>query len=244
MDSGKAVKRLSENTYFSLEYRDDGVFFSVSPSEDGLSKDDELNILNYIRRKEIKNVDSTAIFNAIYEKPGDEVKIADSQNEKFLDQDIEIRVINRGMEARATLLPGDGGKKLTSKKAIEALRRKGIVFGIDEAAIERMLNQEIYYKEVAIAYGKPPQRDGCRIEYHINFNHEVKPSILEDGTVDYKNLNMIQKRYKRANIGGSYSGYRRIPEEPSLVKPLQRDLEGSYRYQWVRTLLFLTISCL
>ena len=83
MDSGKAVKRLSENTYFSLEYRDDGVFFSVSPSEDGLSKDDELNILNYIRRKEIKNVDSTAIFNAIYEKPGDEVKIADSQNEKF-----------------------------------------------------------------------------------------------------------------------------------------------------------------
>ena len=131
MDSGKAVKRLSENTYFSLEYRDDGVFFSVSPSEDGLSKDDELNILNYIRRKEIKNVDSTAIFNAIYEKPGDEVKIADSQNEKLLDQDIEIRVINRGMEARATLLPGDGGKKLTSKKAIEALRRKGIVFGID-----------------------------------------------------------------------------------------------------------------
>ena len=27
MDSGKAVKRLFRNTYFSLEYRDDGVFF-------------------------------------------------------------------------------------------------------------------------------------------------------------------------------------------------------------------------
>lgn len=221
MDSGKAVKRLSENTYFSLEYRDDGVFFSVSPSEDGLSKDDELNILNYIRRKEIKNVDSTAIFNAIYEKPGDEVKIADSQNEKFLDQDIEIRVINRGMEARATLLPGDGGKKLTSKKAIEALRRKGIVFGIDEAAIERMLNQETYYKEVAIAYGKPPQKGrDARIEYHINFNHEVKPSILEDGTVDYKNLNMIQNVTKGQILADLIPATEGIPGRTVLGKTI------------------------
>ena len=41
MDSAKTVDRLSENTFFTIEYRDEGVFFSVSPSEDGLSKEDE-----------------------------------------------------------------------------------------------------------------------------------------------------------------------------------------------------------
>jgi uncharacterized protein (DUF342 family) len=192
MDSAKTVDRLSENTFFTIEYRDEGVFFSVSPSEDGLSKEDENNILNYIRRKEIRNVDSTAIFNAIYSNPGEEVKIADSQNEKILGQDIEIRVVNRGMEARATLLPGDGGEKLTLKKAVELLHRKGIVFGIDESAIERMLNQEINYKEVPIAYGQPPKKgQDARIKYYIDFDHKAKPSILEDGTVDYKHLNLI-----------------------------------------------------
>ena len=166
-------------------------YFSVSPSEDGLSKEDENNILNYIRRKEIRNVDSTAIFNAIYSNPGEEVKIADSQNEKILGQDIEIRVVNRGWRHGLLFCPVME-EKPTLKKAVELLHRKGIVFGIDESAIERMLNQEINYKEVPIAYGQPPKKgQDARIKYYIDFDHKAKPSILEDGTVDYKELNLV-----------------------------------------------------
>ena len=66
------------------------------------------------------------------------------------------------------------------------------------------------------------KRTDARIEYHINFNHEVKPSILEDGTVDYKNLNMIQNVTKGQILADLIPATEGIPGRTVLVKPLQQ----------------------
>lgn len=197
MGRSKSMRSVSGDTYFRLEYEDDGIYITVSPSKEGPSKEDELNLLSYIKRKEIVGVNSTAVYNAIYANPDERIRIADSQDEKLLDQEMGIRVIKGGMEARAKLLPGDNDKRLTPMKAIELLHRYGIVYGIDESAIEKMLDQGIYYVEETVAHGKPPQngRDAM-IKYHVDFNHKAKPHILENGTVDYRHLGLIHNVVK------------------------------------------------
>ena len=184
----------AEYTCCDIDYDVDGVYITVFPSEDGFDKETEVRLLNFIKRKNIVGLDSTAVFNAIYVTPNNRVKIANPQIENKLDQDIEVKVINGGMEARAKLLPADGGEKLTLAKVLNILRREGIVYGIDHDAIEKMLDREKYYEEIPIAHGMPPQRGrDAELIYNVDFNRDAKPRILEDGSVDYRHLDLITK---------------------------------------------------
>lgn len=178
---------------YSIEYQEDGVYLTVFPSEDVLTKEEETVILDILKRKNITGIDTSAVYNAMYITTGNKTKIAPAQKEKMLDQEIRVRVVKGGMEARAKLLPAHGGKKLSLEEVIDILKREGIVFGIDRKAIEQMLEKEEYYKEVPIAYGQPAQKgQDAKITYHINISPVAKPKILEDGTVDYRHLDLIQ----------------------------------------------------
>ncbi len=177
----------------TLEYDEDGVYLRISLNDGELTKEEEINILNFIRRKKIMNIDSEAVFCAMYSYSGNRVRIADPQEEVILDQELEVRVTNGGMTAIAKLLPDDGGKKLTIEKAISILNNNGIVSGIDRVAIEKMLNQEEYFRDIPVAYGRYPQNgEDAKLHYHIDLNRKAKPEILEDGSVDYRNLDLIQ----------------------------------------------------
>ena len=207
---------------YSIEYLEDGVYLAVFPSEDGLTKEDETEILDILKRKSIIGIDTSVVYNAMYITPGKKVKIVPAQKEKMLDQEIKVRVVNGGMEARATLLPAHGGKKLSLEEAINILNREGIVFGIDHKAIEQMLKKEEYYREVPIAYGQPAQKgQDAKITYHININPIAKPKILEDGTVDYRSLDLIQN-VKKGQILASLTPHTEgIPGKTVLGKVIE-----------------------
>ena len=79
---------------YSIEYLEDGVYLAVFPSEDGLTKEDETEILDILKRKSIIGIDTSAVYNAMYITPGKKVKIAPAQKEKMLDQEIKVRVVN------------------------------------------------------------------------------------------------------------------------------------------------------
>lgn len=187
------AKDISGAMQYTLEYDGDGVYLWVTPHGDGLTKEEEVRILNHIKRKQIMSINSRAVFHAMYVSPGERVKIAEPQKEMVLDQELEVKIIKGGMEALAILLPADGGDKLTFEKAIKLVQGQGVVAGIDEAAMEKILEGEEYYREIPFAYGKPAKngRDGV-LHYHIEFDRRAKPEILEDGSVDYRHLDLIQ----------------------------------------------------
>lgn len=66
-------------------------------------------------------------------------------------------------------------------------------YGIDEQAIERLVNEKISDEYVLVASGKKLKkgRDGY-YAYAFNTNPNKKPVLREDGSVDYLNLNVIQ----------------------------------------------------
>lgn len=75
----------------------------------------------------------------------------------------------------------------------DLLVEEGVVFGIDEEMLNKMINEKITDEYKVVANGMPPKkgRDGY-YAYTFNINPRKKPMLLEDGSVDYLNLNVIQ----------------------------------------------------
>lgn len=85
----------------------------------------------------------------------------------------------------------------TKEEILEYLKANGIIYGIDEAALTRILEGKCYYEEVLIAKGVAPVdgKDGY-YEYHFNTRPETKPIILKDGSVDYNTLGKFELTLK------------------------------------------------
>ena len=102
----------------------------------------------------------------------------------------EIMVINpsfAGEEEAKTLKKC--GKDLVMKK----LRENGVVKGINASKIKEIFDKEIYEKDIVIAEGTYPVKgkDGYLI-YNFELNSAAHPTLLDDGSVDFKNLNIVK----------------------------------------------------
>lgn len=83
--------------------------------------------------------------------------------------------------------------EITLSDLTDLLVEEGITFGIDEEMLKKMLEEKITDEYKVVANGKPVKkgRDGY-YAYTFNTNPTKKPVLLEDGSVDYMNLNVIQ----------------------------------------------------
>ncbi|MCR4654615.1 MAG: FapA family protein [Lachnospiraceae bacterium] len=79
------------------------------------------------------------------------------------------------------------------KGIIKLLRDKGIVFGIKEDIVKRLVARDFVGREVVIAEGKRPEKgkDGY-YELFFNTSFSRAPKELEDGSLDYKNIEWFE----------------------------------------------------
>ncbi len=98
--------------------------------------------------------------------------------------------------------PDNGGKLLNKADIIRSLNNYGIRYGIDEDLIERLVNNKEYGKWYKIAEGDAPKKgiDGY-IEYFFTTDKKsLKPKELEDGSVDYRNLNLYETAVEKQTL--------------------------------------------
>lgn len=113
--------------------------------------------------------------------------------ERNIDDLISIEISPDKMKASIIVRPPEDGKKLSQKEIIEFLKEKGVVYGIIESNIDDISKYAIYNERIEIAVGTPPASgQNGRVEFHFDLDREKKPVILEDGRVDFRNLNIIQ----------------------------------------------------
>lgn len=81
------------------------------------------------------------------------------------------------------------GKDILLKK----IHEKNISYGIDENAINNLFSKGVYNTEIVIAKGLYPIRgeDGI-LKYHFNKTLTKSPKLLDNGTVDFHELDIIQ----------------------------------------------------
>ena len=106
---------------------------------------------------------------------------------------IRIHISEDEITAYLTLGEPLSGETFTLEQLQKELQKNGIVKGVDEQVLQRMLEQKEYEKEMKIASGHLAV-DGTDGWYEYNFRQNVskKPQIREDGTVDYWSMNLIE----------------------------------------------------
>ena len=88
--------------------------------------------------------------------------------------------------------PSKGGGRLTKQEFIADLSFKKIEFGIQEEEIDRFFNSPTYCEDYIVAVGQPPRHGSdAHIEYYFNTDLSARPTLKEDGSVDFFNLNTI-----------------------------------------------------
>lgn len=86
----------------------------------------------------------------------------------------------------------EGGEDMTAAEMLGDLEHRGIKSGIRKDAIEAFFAKREYCEEILVAEGKEPvQGKNAYIEYKFNTDKSAKPTLNEDGSVDFFHLNIL-----------------------------------------------------
>lgn len=90
--------------------------------------------------------------------------------------------------------PKNGGSSLTSQQIHEAINKAGIKHGLKNEIISQIIHSRQFHYKYVIAMGdQPVDGEDGRIELQFDKDklYSHKPKEKEDGTVDFKNLDMV-----------------------------------------------------
>lgn len=88
--------------------------------------------------------------------------------------------------------PSLNGERMDAQEFLKDLAYKKIVFGIQKEEIEIFFENPRYCTDVVVAKGQPPrQGSDARIEYYFQTDLKARPTLNEDGSVDFFHLNTI-----------------------------------------------------
>ncbi len=110
-----------------------------------------------------------------------------------VSEQIIIRMEEDNMICWGHLLPpSDNGAKVAYGDVFASLKGAGVVYGIKEDEIKAFLADRKYFTEIAMAEGIPPEQGtDASIEYFFNTDLKARPTLKDDGSVDFFNLNII-----------------------------------------------------
>jgi len=106
---------------------------------------------------------------------------------------ITVTISNDKLEAYIHTIPYKDKLNLTKQDLMDFLKNNNVVYGIHENVVEEIVENPDYRVTSIIASGRKhiDGEDGS-LEFHFNKEPTKKPVLLEDGSVDFRNLNIIQ----------------------------------------------------
>lgn len=108
------------------------------------------------------------------------------------DAKLEVEISKDLMCASIYVIPPKGGKMISFDDVLNELKKKGIVEGINYDLIRKVLENGIFFTKVKIAEGSPPvDGQNGQIKYYFDIKKEIRPSVSEDGRVDFHDLNLV-----------------------------------------------------
>lgn len=107
----------------------------------------------------------------------------------------KARIVFEEKNMKAFLLleeTGDENNQLTRETIIELIERAGIEHGIKNELIGQIVEEKIREGKFLIAQGTPPiAGEDAKFDFNFNTDKSLKPKILEDGHIDYKDVSLV-----------------------------------------------------
>lgn len=179
------------NGYFNIVTNPGGTFIHLIPEKDGGERISAAEVLEYLDKQKIK-FEIKKITEGIAKH--DEVLIQlNSDSRPPIRESSKIRVSQDKMSATIRFYPPSNGGELMSREEILGdLQRQGVRFGIVVDEIEDFLRDREYCRDYLAAQGKEPvPGTDAEIEYFFNTDLKARPTLNEDGSVDFFHLNIL-----------------------------------------------------
>jgi len=120
-------------------------------------------------------------------------KVNDDLEELKTDAVASVIISPDKLKAFIVLNPPEEEKMLKPEEILELLNKNGVTYGIKNSTIDSIVKSPVYNEMICVAEGKPPiPGQNGSIEYHFDIKKERKPTVLEDGRVDFRELNLIE----------------------------------------------------
>jgi uncharacterized protein len=164
------------------------VYITVHPPKGEGSSVKENDIIEALKNCGVTNVARHIIVGEIKEPSGQPIKVADFS--KAPEPKIQVSVTRDRMEASLQVDLPHGCRSISVEEIMEKIKASGVVFGINGEAAEEAHKHHGY--RTTCAKGQP-QINGkdAAIKYCINTENKGRPAELENGRVDYKDLNLF-----------------------------------------------------
>lgn len=184
------------NGYFQLVIREHGTFLRLIPPVENGERIDISEVISYLSKIKIGAIDAKEINAAIIKltnQPIDILLTSDKMIPK--SESVQIAISEDKMTATVRFYPpSTDGEMLDKKGMLSDLSLAGIKAGVDENVMDKLLESHEYCKNYVLARGiEPVQGKDASITYHFNTELSLKPTVNEDGSVDFHNLNNMAR---------------------------------------------------
>lgn len=184
-------REMSVDELLKIDVEESGVFLTVSK----VANIDFNTIINFIAEKDIEAPDMEKI-NEAYEHRGTKFKIAEYYEGLYKESEIDVMISDDKQKAYIFITEPKGMNLPGVEKIISELNSNGVSYGIDENLIIKALQMKRYGEKLHVAEGKMPQKgEDAYVDYKIKSIKRksiLKPTVLENGKVDFKNLDLIE----------------------------------------------------
>ncbi len=184
------------NGYFRLVCEEGKTSIQVFPPvEDGEAV--TINeVLEYLSNRNV-NYDSQALYSIIGKKEVYDVVINVTTR---MEEREGYKLIVNTDKMQATVrfyAPSAQGELMTKSEFLKDLELKNIKYGIKEDVLDKFFDSRRYCENIVIAEGTPPRHGtDAHIEYYFNTDLKAKPTLMDDGSVDFFNLNTLNHCHK------------------------------------------------
>ena len=177
---------------YLVTYKKDGVYLTIN-SLDKINRNSILEeVIKELTQVGITEINKQTLMLVINNVSGNESKIAEMKTGIPTDAEVKIIITPDKMKANIIISPPRGGRDASNTYILDLIRSKGIIFGIDTQVVSKLGSQPVYDQNIEVARGQEALKgDDGNIEILFDINEDKKPKILEDGSVDFRELNYI-----------------------------------------------------
>ncbi len=196
MSRNNAGRNINDG-FYELLFKNDGIYICVYPPEANGRRLDTREVIERLNRKRIRSFDKDILELAVKKAEKNPVKIAGPQEEVKINATVDVTTSQDKMKAYITFSPPDNGRMVTVEEVLEALLENGVIHGINKATIETIVKYPVFNEMICVAEGTPSANGhNGKVQFHFDTKRESKPTILDDGRVDFRELNLIQSAQK------------------------------------------------
>ena len=181
------------NAYFQLDIRSNGVYVHIFPEQQGGKRIVIQEFAEYLEKCGIRDYNLPELNKAIVQATKEIDLLVSSSVIDEVDEMMKIRVTDDRMMAVVRFYPpSKKGKYMAENDILNELKRLKITYGISEKIIKAYVQGRQFCRDIPIAKGKAVvSGKDAQILYQFNTEPTAKPKLLEDGSVDFHELNMF-----------------------------------------------------